>query len=185
MLNYEEYSTLYDGYRDVQGALAQDKAEFWELVQRVQSIKSLTNILEIGVESGGTSYFWNRLCGSAETPGKVIGIDLNPNVLVTFPTFFADTRFIKVDSHTQEAYDLVRVEFPDQIDFLYIDGDHDYAGVRQDYEVFSPLVRSGGIIGFHDIGGTGARDLWNEISPRYVRTEKFHINIGTGVLYVD
>ena len=37
------------------------------------------------------------------------------------------------------------------LDFLFIDGDHSYDGVRQDYESYAPLVRPGGLIGFHDI----------------------------------
>jgi hypothetical protein len=34
---------------------------------------------------------------------------------------------------------------------LFIDGDHTYDGVRQDYEMYAPLVRPGGLVGFHDI----------------------------------
>jgi hypothetical protein len=34
---------------------------------------------------------------------------------------------------------------------LFIDGDHTYEGVRRDFEMYSPLVRKGGIIAFHDI----------------------------------
>jgi len=36
-------------------------------------------------------------------------------------------------------------------DFLFIDGDHTYEGVEGDFEMYSPLVRRGGIIAFHDI----------------------------------
>ena len=37
------------------------------------------------------------------------------------------------------------------VDFLFIDGDHRYEGVSQDFELYSPLVADGGLIGFHDI----------------------------------
>jgi predicted O-methyltransferase YrrM len=37
------------------------------------------------------------------------------------------------------------------IDFLFIDGDHTYEGVKRDFELYSPLVKKGGIIAFHDI----------------------------------
>jgi len=33
-----------------------------------------------------------------------------------------------------------------KLDFLFIDGDHSYEGVRRDFEMYSPLVREGGII---------------------------------------
>ncbi len=37
------------------------------------------------------------------------------------------------------------------IDILFIDGDHSLFGVMNDYVRFSPLVKKGGIIAFHDI----------------------------------
>jgi len=39
---------------------------------------------------------------------------------------------------------------PDNIDFLYIDGSHDYEHVKKDIELYYPKVKQGGIIGGHD-----------------------------------
>jgi predicted O-methyltransferase YrrM len=40
------------------------------------------------------------------------------------------------------------------IDFLFIDGDHSYEGLREDWEAWRPLLQSGAVVGFHDtIGG--------------------------------
>ena len=54
-----------------------------------------------------------------------------------------------------------------ELDFLFIDGDHSYEGVKQDYELYSPLVKKGGIIAFHDICEHPIRcdvdKYWNEI----------------------
>ena len=36
-------------------------------------------------------------------------------------------------------------------DFLFIDGDHTYQGVKADFEMYAPLVRPGGLVVFHDI----------------------------------
>jgi predicted O-methyltransferase YrrM len=38
-----------------------------------------------------------------------------------------------------------------KVDFLFIDGDHTYEGVTRDFEMYSPLVKRGGIIAIHDI----------------------------------
>lgn len=38
------------------------------------------------------------------------------------------------------------------LDFVYIDGDHSYEGVRADLEAYFPLIREGGIIAGHDYG---------------------------------
>jgi predicted O-methyltransferase YrrM len=48
--------------------------------------------------------------------------------------------------------DRVRAKLAGQpVDFLFIDGDHSYAGVKADFELYAPLVRKGGIIALHDI----------------------------------
>lgn len=38
------------------------------------------------------------------------------------------------------------------IDFIFIDGDHSYAACRADIEAWTPFVRRGGVIAFHDFG---------------------------------
>lgn len=77
------------------------------------------------------------------------------------------------------------------VDFLFIDGDHSYRGVKSDYEMYGPLVRSGGIIAFHDIGKNeegGCNILWNEIKTtrsNYKEILKDEKNEkGIGILYV-
>jgi predicted O-methyltransferase YrrM len=64
-----------------------------------------------------------------------------------------------------------------KIDLLFIDGDHSYNGVKKDFTDYSPLVRKGGWIAFHDIIPAGLKDegvqrggwtggvpeFWNEV----------------------
>ena len=85
-----------------------------------------------------------------------------------------------------------------ECDFLFIDGDHTKEGVKEDFESYSPLVRDGGWIGFHDIldteyhrsGRAGVIvevcDLWNEIKDKYEITEIIDPNdqsmMGIGVI---
>lgn len=40
-----------------------------------------------------------------------------------------------------------------QLDFLFIDGDHRYAAVQRDIANYTPFVKKGGWIAFHDTGG--------------------------------
>jgi cephalosporin hydroxylase len=74
------------------------------------------------------------------------------------------------DSHRPETVDRVRALLGDRkVDLLFVDGDHTYAGVRQDYEMYKPLMRSGGLIGFHDIIDTHwpecqVNRFWAELS---------------------
>lgn len=39
---------------------------------------------------------------------------------------------------------------PQELDFVYIDGNHTYQYVKQDLELYTPLVKKGGYIGGHD-----------------------------------
>ena len=38
----------------------------------------------------------------------------------------------------------------DSIDFIYIDGRHDYESIKLDLELYLPKLKNGGIIGGHD-----------------------------------
>jgi hypothetical protein len=41
-----------------------------------------------------------------------------------------------------------------KIDYLHIDGDHSYEGVKKDFELYSSIVSENGIITIHDIDQT-------------------------------
>ena len=42
---------------------------------------------------------------------------------------------------------------PNDIDFVYIDGNHSYDFVKKDIELYYPKIKEGGIIGGHDFDG--------------------------------
>jgi predicted O-methyltransferase YrrM len=76
------------------------------------------------------------------------------------------------------------------IDLLFIDGDHTFDGVKRDWEMYSPLVRSGGMIVFHDIAGnyedTQVKKLWDSVKSDFKYHEyAFDQNgyYGIGILY--
>lgn len=60
--------------------------------------------------------------------------------------------FLRTDSHSPATLEqLSQILDGRALDFLMIDGDHSYEGVKQDFETYSPLVASDGLIAFHDI----------------------------------
>jgi cephalosporin hydroxylase len=120
--------------------------------------------MEIGCAHLATFQIFEELLPSEENGGLAIGIDANPNIgLVHIPFSWDEYRSGKNraascnllllegfsdDPHNIEA---VKVRLGDKkIDFLFIDGDHSYKCVKADYDNYSPLVRKGGIIAFHD-----------------------------------
>ncbi len=161
---------------------SQVKQEIIELLSLVKGIEPKT-ILEIGTEGGGTLFLFTKM---ASTDAKIISIDLPEGKFGggypawksgLFKSFASDSQIvhlIRADSHMPETLDdAKRILDGHPLDFLFIDGDHAYEGVRKDFEMYSPLVRKGGIIAFHDIcpGPVeyvgGVPDFWNEIRAGY------------------
>lgn len=64
-------------------------------------------------------------------------------------------------------------DVPDNIDFIFIDGDHSYEGVKKDFKLWLPKMKPGGIMVFHDSGwAEGVQQLIREdILPRYPKTD--------------
>ena len=74
-------------------------------------------------------------------------------------------------------------------DYVYIDGDHSYSGVKLDYKLFWPRLNKLGFMSFHDInvkktspeGNYGVYKLWKTISNKNSITFPFY-GSGLGIL---
>jgi cephalosporin hydroxylase len=125
--------------------IQQVKEEFTILAYFLKSFQP-HNILEIGCK-GGTFYMFNTF-----STGKKVGLDIDDQYFLNmhFYTHGEDFQFIKGDSHLQETVDLVRQQCT-SYDFIFIDGDHSYDGVKCDFDLYKPFLSPRGYIGFHDI----------------------------------
>lgn len=124
---------------------ASSDEEIWEVGSRVLALNPHTRILEVGVEAGKSLRIWEVIAGPE---GVVVGVDLNDN---TGQQYF-DKRPLIITGDSKDPATLARVEeVVPVLDFLFIDGDHSYEGVSSDYNTYSPLVRPGGLVGFHDL----------------------------------
>ena len=176
-------------------------SEFLELAKLVQD-QQCTHLMEIGTYRGGTFFVWSHL---AKPGATVISLDFHftvrGKVFATFQgpvlrRFGRNGRSIKLlrrDSHKPETLIEVKNVLKDsKLDFLFIDGDHSYEGVREDFRMYSPLVRSGGLIAFHDIAESGGSrevyKLWRELKGSYIHYEFNHESgraaMGIGVIKV-
>jgi predicted O-methyltransferase YrrM len=133
----------------------QKPAEFGALLSLVRRLKPNV-IVELGVSQGGTMYGFQRAAPNA----TALSIDIG-----------SDAATIRRDSHDPHTLnELRRLLDGRPIDLLFIDADHTYGGVRADFEMYAPLVRSGGIVAFHDILPHPAypefevHQYWQEIS---------------------
>jgi cephalosporin hydroxylase len=178
--------------------MPQERDEITKLAEFVYNLQPKV-VVEIGTKFGGTFKIWNEV-----THGKKISIDLVEGIHggisrkdydsrnQSFKSVYGDNcTFIEGSSHDQSTYDALVKELDGKlIDFLFIDGDHTYEGVKQDYEMYSNLVNEGGWIAFHDINDTERhrlRDvyvgkLWNELEGEKI---EFNVNAdwaGIGVI---
>jgi len=65
-------------------------------------------------------------------------------------------RIVPLQMPSDEAVDFI----PDDLDMVYIDGNHDYEYIKKDLELYYPLVKKGGLIGGHDIkGNSNEKDI--------------------------
>jgi len=121
---------------------------YW-MISKVAPLKP-KKILEIGVCNGGSLRFWAEIASE-----KTVGVDINPGIGNYIPWDWKNnakvTLILGKDSTLADTAEYVKQVIGDGIDFLYIDGDHQYESVKADYELYSKLVRQGGIVGFHDL----------------------------------
>lgn len=76
-----------------------------------------------------------------------------------------DEAIAKVPSNCRflhESSEQAQAQFPDLFfDFIYIDADHSYEGVKSDLELWYPKVRENGLIAGHDYDGKwDKRGIW-------------------------
>jgi predicted O-methyltransferase YrrM len=160
-------------------------------------------LLEIGTATGGTLYLLARAAGP---DARFATIDLeqryDPEVLRSFAHDRQQIELIVGSSADERTIARVRSVFPDGLDLLFIDGDHSYDGIRQDFERYAPLVRPNGVVVFHDIVddnitrfgiATGSRAdgvprFWRELRSTYVSQECVAVEgqdgFGIGVIFI-
>lgn len=166
--------------------IGQVRSEILQLGAVLQALQP-KHSLEIGTNYGGTLLL---LCEVSAPDAKIISVDLPsgpfgggyPRRKAPLFRRFAKGRqrlhLIRADSHSPRTKERVlRILKGEPLDYLFLDADHTYRGVREDFQMYSPLVRSGGMIAFHDIATYNANTrcevgkFWNEIKSQYRHQE--------------
>ena len=167
----------------------QKRSEIIALLERVQTLKPRI-LCEIGTDLGGTLGLFGSV---ASRDARILSMDIQyrKSHLHAVPLMIGKGQAIKcleADSHSPETKrKVLKWLGGEKIDFLFIDGDHSYEGVKADFEMYSTLVKSGGIVAFHDIvpdfftrfGTKTASDVgevprfWRELSNSSLQSEEF------------
>jgi predicted O-methyltransferase YrrM len=118
-------------------------------------------VLEIGTANGGTLWLLTRV---ASPDAVLVSVDLprvapdvgyadwRERVYASFGKSGQRVSLIRGDSHRHDTFERVRAALDGRtVDFLLIDGDHSYEGVRADWEMYRALLSPHGVVAFHDI----------------------------------
>ena len=183
----------------------QIKSEIQNLVEILSKIKP-KNVLEIGTANGGTLFL---LCEISDPKGVICSIDLPDGsfggelypmwkapIYQTFKKKYQKLFLLREDSHKNSTKNKVKELMEnDKFDFILIDGDHTYEGVKQDFDMYSTLLKTNGIIAFHDINPGpseyvgGVPKFWNEIRMKYksieIKEKKSFGGYGIGLVFLE
>jgi predicted O-methyltransferase YrrM len=171
-----------------------------EMINRME----LKVILEIGTANGGTLFLFSHMASEGATiisidlPGGRFGGGYPAWRTLLYKSFALPGRrlcLLRADSHKGDTLEQVKAILAGrEIDFLFIDGDHTYEGVKMDFEMYSPSVKKGGIVAFHDIvthpseTGCEVSKLWEEMKSRYNHLELVKDQsqnwAGIGIIYM-
>ena len=118
-------------------------------------------VMEIGTCHGGTLYMW---CQAADPQATLISLDLpsgefgggyrdcRAGLYNAFKKPTQHLHLVRADSHDPVNVGHIRQLLAGQpLDFLFIDGDHTYEGVKKDFDLYSSLVAPGGLVALHDV----------------------------------
>lgn len=176
--------------------LSQNPIEFAKLLSLYKQVAPM-RVLEIGTHEGGTLHWWLRYARKGSIIGSIDVQRIEPERYESWRSHES----VKVIWHTGKSQSLEASKWTSNnlypIDFLFIDGGHTYSEVVDDWRMYSPMVRKGGIIAFHDVIPhpnpiVQADQFWKDLkeSKIYNKTEEFfeniheNINMGIGVVYV-
>jgi predicted O-methyltransferase YrrM len=128
---------------------------------KLYGLSSRTNgvFVEIGSYKGASSCFIAKGIKDRKTKSTLYCIDTWKNDAMsegyrdTFDVFKKNTaEFGDIICPIRGKSTEIAEKFSKKIDFLFIDGDHSYEGVKSDIDSWFPKLNSNALVIFHDIG---------------------------------
>lgn len=190
-MNFEKiieqyWDTSFNKYK-----IQQIKDEWLWLIKHDIFKNNNLNILEIGCYDGGSTYFLSRFAKNMVTidnndPCRFSVDDIKHESLENYD-------YIAGDSHDNR---MVQYFKKYNWDFVFIDGDHSYEGVKADFYNILPFLKKHTPVAFHDIvisdfhhtHGCYVGEFWRDLkNENKMKCEEYSIDPnwgGIGLLYV-
>jgi predicted O-methyltransferase YrrM len=113
----------------------------------IDSGQRVAAYLEIGVAAGGTTAMVHRFL----QPDTIVLVDNNKhNKAPLRPQVLDGIEVIEIIGRSDDETSVAMAEVCGPYDLILIDGDHLYPGVKLDTVLYSPMLKPGGFLMFHD-----------------------------------
>ncbi len=186
------YTTIQSAVEALDGFMVPGQEEY--LFNKVKSLPDDAVIVEIGSYKGRSTVAMSYAC--IGTNRKIYCIDTWDGN----DTDFSDRNFFDIWQENVEKNGLSQYVVPlrgyshqilsqweeltggQAIDFIFIDGSHQFLDVLKDYEHSLPLVKDGGWIAFHDVVPTwpGSECVWHNIAKYGLLNHEYSSTLACG-----
>lgn len=137
-----------------------------------------TKVIELGVREGVSTVAW--LEGLRGTGGHLWSVDID------FAPFEVENgwTFIRGDDRSEDVLNAL----PDAVDVVFVDTSHEYDHTATEIALYSPRIRTGGCMVFHDtevenFGVKPAIEEW--VEREGLRVDWYEDSYGLGVVWLD
>ena len=154
----------------------QNESEFERLLGHFKALTPRDRVLEIGSLHGETLKRWMP---EMAVGGTIVSVDMlvpgadpryrlqkdGHQVLWQEAANRCGLKLYILDDDSRDPHtvEMVKSLLPN-LDFLFIDGGHDYETCLSDWQNYGPMVRNGGMVAFHDLGREwpDVRRVWEQ-----------------------
>ncbi|MEG4285599.1 class I SAM-dependent methyltransferase [Microcoleus sp. A006_D1] len=186
------YTTIQSAVEAIEGFMVPGQEEY--LFNKVKSLPNDAVVVEIGSYKGRSTVAMAYAC--IGTNIKIYCIDTWDGNDIDFP----DRNFLDIWQQNLQKNGLYEYVVPlqgysnqvlsqwleltnaNKIDFIFIDGSHQFLDVLKDFEQSFPLVKEDGWIAFHDIVPTwpGSERVWHNIAKHCLVNHEYSSTLACG-----
>lgn len=133
----------------------------------LQPIKHVANnIIEIGVQRGGSIKLWLEYFSKA----TIYGCDIHDSIIIENQSLKTNNRIILNLNENAYTKEYVKKNFKSKkFDFLIDDGPHTYSSQEKFIELYSPLLSDNGILIIEDVQDINWLEKLKNVTPKHLK----------------